>query len=610
MRIHILDPHLSNQIAAGEVVERPASVIKELLENCLDAKAKVIEIDIKQGGTQEIQIRDDGVGIYKEDLALAIHRHATSKITQLNDLFQIQTMGFRGEALASIASVSRLTIRSKAQDENSAWQITSEGDQFKAPSPTAHPTGTTILVQDLFFNTPVRRKFLKSEETEFQKIKEVVKLIALSHPEVKITLKHNQKVIFSLLPAHTQAEKEQRITQIFGKPFTENALFIHEKAAYLELFGWISLPTFSRSQADMQHFFINQRIIKDKMLSHAVKKAYEDVMYQNRQPAFVLFLNIDPQEIDVNIHPTKQEIRFRESRPIHQFIYESLKSRIAKPIQNPSPLPEKEIGDELETQSILQNQSPLNFSKPAYSEERRNTPPISAIQSYFQVEEPKSLYADQTTEVCIEKENLAVLSETRTLATPPLGYAIGQLHGIYIFAQNERGLIVVDMHAAHERILYERMKKAWQEQALQTQTLLVPTTVQVSPREMDDLERYQVEMENLGITFSPISQHEVIIRSVPALLKQMDAEQFLRDILSDLTEWESSQRTETCIHALLGSMACHSAIRANRSLSIPEMNQLLRDIETTENSGQCSHGRPTWKQFLLSDMDQWFLRGR
>lgn len=596
MRIHILDPHLSNQIAAGEVVERPASVIKELLENCLDANAKAIEIDIKQGGLQEIQIRDDGIGICKEDLPLALHRHATSKIAQLNDLCKIQTMGFRGEALASIASVSRLTLRSKAQDATLAWQIFAEGSEFKGPSPTAHTTGTTLLVQDLFFNTPVRRKFLKSEETEFQKIKEVVKLIALSHPEVKVTLRHHQKVIFTLLPAHTQAEKEQRIIQIFGKAFIENALPIYEKAAYLELSGWISLPTFSRSQADMQHFFVNQRIIKDKMLSHAVKKAYEDVLYQNRQPVFILFLNIDPQEIDVNIHPTKQEIRFRESRPIHQFVCETLKSRIARPIQA-TETPSSETKEE----PPLKPLPPLNLRKPT-----SYAPPLSAIQSYFQIEEPASVYRHETIPLTTEKKEPPLASPS----APPLGYAIGQLHGIYIFAQNERGLIIVDMHAAHERILYERMKKAWQEQTLQTQTLLVPTTVQVSPREMDDLERYQGDMENLGITFSAAGQHEVMIRSVPALLKQMDAAQFLRDILSDLTEWESSQRTETCIHALLGSMACHGAVRANRSLSISEMNQLLRDIEITENSGQCNHGRPTWKQFLLSDIDQWFSRGR
>lgn len=613
MRIHILDPHLSNQIAAGEVVERPASVIKELVENCIDAKAKTIEIEVKQGGIQEIQIRDDGVGIYKEDLALAIHRHATSKISQLNDLFEIRTMGFRGEALASIASISRLNIRSKAQGEDAAWQITVEGDQFKGPSPTAHPTGTTILVQDLFFNTPVRRKFLKSEETEFQKIKEIVKLIALSHPEIKITLKHNQKVVFTLLPAHTHQEKTQRIAEIFGKAFTENAIHIHEKAAYLELSGWISLPTFSRSQSDMQHFFINQRMIKDKMLSHAVKKAYEDVMYQNRQPAFILFLNIDPLEIDVNIHPTKQEVRFRESRPIHQFIYESLKANIAKPVQNPlsakitveiPQTPAAPFTNPVSEIKIPQNQPSFNFRKPAYFEESAPLPQ-STLQAYFQVAEPSTpAYSTQPLEICEEKEPV------NELKAPPLGYAIGQLHGIYIFAQNEKGLVIVDMHAAHERILYERMKKAWREQSLQTQTLLVPTTVQVSPREMDNLEKYQAEMEKLGISFSPVSEQEVMIRSVPALLKQMNAEQFLRDILSDLMEWESSQRTETCIHTLLGSMACHSAIRANRTLSILEMNQLLRDIETTENSKQCNHGRPTWRQFSLTEMDQWFLRGR
>ncbi len=613
MRIHLLDSHLSNQIAAGEVVERPASVVKELLENCLDAKAATIEVEVNQGGTRTIQIRDDGAGIHKDDLSLAMHRHATSKIAQLDDLFHIKTMGFRGEALASIASVSRLTIRSKAKGESAAWQIQGEGGELSGPSPTAHPDGTTILVQDLFFNTPVRRKFLKTEETEFQKIKEVVKLIALSHPEVRITLKHNQKLIFTLFPAQTQAEKQERIGHILGKSFIEQAVYVHEKSSYLELSGWIGLPTFSRSQADMQHFFVNQRIIKDKMLSHAVKKAYEDVMYQSRQPAFFLCLTVDPQQVDVNIHPTKQEIRFKDSRPIHHFIWESLKSRIAQPLQTPIPDNKKESvsPSKLDRPVAPLPQKPIQNQKRALS--------LPEIESYFQIQEtpvsntytsPQPTQSDVEIEEDTSESSVAVLTEEAISTAPLLGYAIGQLHGIYIFAQNEKGLVVVDMHAAHERILYEQMKRAWQTKTLQTQDLLIPTSVTLSSSETDDLEKHQEAIEALGITFSVVSATEVVLRSIPALLKHMNAEQLFHDILSDLNALESSHRTEACIHALLGTMACHSAVRANRSLSLMEMNQLLRDIETTENSGQCNHGRPTWKQFSLCEIDQWFLRGR
>ncbi len=598
--IKVLSPQLANQIAAGEVVERPASVLKELIENSLDAGAQSIDVDVEQGGVKLLRIRDDGCGIAVDDLALALSRHATSKIDSLEDLEAVGTLGFRGEALASIASVSRLSLTSN-NGGGKAWQAVSEGrDMAVDIQPASHPLGTSVEVRDLFFNTPARRKFLRTEKTEYNKIDESIRKLALSRFDVAFSLRHNQRAQLSLRPAKTQLEQERRVAEICGAPFMQDALYVDNQRMGLRLWGWIGLPTFSRSQADLQHFFVNGRCIRDKVVSHAVRQAYQDVLYHGRHPAYVLFLEIAAADVDVNVHPTKHEVRFRDSGSIHSFISQTLKRALAED------RPQDHLQTHQETsppaaqgltglsQSAMQRQPSMQFA-----DHRPHSSGVAAPMSAYQ-----TLYSTAGTQL---PESI-VDGEPQHI--PPLGYAIAQLKGIYILAENSQGLIVVDMHAAHERITYERMKTAFDDHGLISQPLLVPESLAVSQREADAAEQNSEVFSKLGFSVERAAAESIIVREIPAILRGSEVEALLRDVLSDLLEHGTSERIRDHINEILSTMACHGSVRANRKLSLAEMNALLRDMEATERSGQCNHGRPTWSQLSLDQLDKLFLRGR
>ena len=600
-KIHTLSPQLANQIAAGEVVERPSSVLKELSENSLDAGAKRIEVEVEQGGTKLIRVRDDGCGISESDLPLALSRHATSKILGLEDLEAVATLGFRGEALASIASVSRLALTSNS-GEGSGWKAVSEGRDMEVElQPAAHPQGTSVEVRDLFFNTPARRKFLRTENTEYKRIDDCLKKLALSRMDVAFSLKHNQKVQFSLRPANSQAEQEKRVADLCGPQFMEQALFVDNDRTEIRLWGWIGLPTFSRSQADLQYFFVNGRSIRDKVVSHAVRQAYQDVLYHGRHPAYVLFLEILPADVDVNVHPTKHEVRFRESGSIHSFVSTTLKKALAtdRPQDHLSTNGGLELQNKDQPQSLSgQNALPLaGMPGSGY----QSTWPSSGVPSGVNTPASsyQSLYSSQTE-----------FSDSNQAEVPPLGFAVAQLKGIFILAENSHGLIIVDMHAAHERITYERMKDAFDLQGLVSQPLLVPENLAVSQREADAVESNQAVFTQLGFGVERAASESIIVREIPAILRGSEVEKLLRDVLSDLLEHGSSERIRDHINEILSTMACHGSVRANRKLTLPEMNALLRDMEITERSGQCNHGRPTWSQLTVEELDKLFLRGR
>ena len=600
-KIHTLSPQLANQIAAGEVVERPSSVLKELSENSLDAGATRIEVEVEQGGTKLIRVRDDGCGISESDLPLALSRHATSKILGLEDLEAVATLGFRGEALASIASVSRLALTSNS-GEGSGWKAVSEGRDMEVElQPAAHPQGTSVEVRDLFFNTPARRKFLRTENTEYKRIDDCLKKLALSRMDVAFSLKHNQKVQFSLRPANSQAEQEKRVADLCGPQFMEQALFVDNDRTGIRLWGWIGLPTFSRSQADLQYFFVNGRSIRDKVVSHAVRQAYQDVLYHGRHPAYVLFLEILPADVDVNVHPTKHEVRFRESGSIHSFVSTTLKKALAtdRPQDHLSTNGGLELQNKDQPQSLSgQNALPLaGMPGSGY----QSTWPSSGVASGVNATASsyQSLYSSQTE-----------FSDSNQAEVPPLGFAVAQLKGIFILAENSHGLIIVDMHAAHERITYERMKDAFDLQGLVSQPLLVPENLAVSQREADAVESNQAVFTQLGFGVERAASESIIVREIPAILRGSEVEKLLRDVLSDLLEHGSSERIRDHINEILSTMACHGSVRANRKLTLPEMNALLRDMEITERSGQCNHGRPTWSQLTVAELDKLFLRGR
>ncbi|GGO86034.1 DNA mismatch repair protein MutL [Marinobacterium nitratireducens] len=622
-RIHLLSPRLANQIAAGEVVERPASVVKELLENSLDSGASQVEIDVEQGGIKLIRLRDNGDGIERDDLPLALSRHATSKILALEDLEAVGSLGFRGEALASISSVSRLTLTSRHSGAENAWQVQTEGrDMETSVTPAAHPQGTSVEVRDLFFNTPARRKFLRTEQTEFKHLEEVVKRLALSRSDVAFSLRHNGRVIHQLRPARTEAEHERRIATVCGPAFIDQSLSldIAAEASGLRLWGWIGLPTFSRSQADLQYFFVNGRIIRDKLVAHAIRQAYQDVLFHGRHPAFVLYLELDPKLVDVNVHPTKHEVRFREGRLVHDFIFRTLHRVIA------DVRPEAAAG---ETAPAAMSPSPgATFSEPRYEQGRMalgNSAPAATavrdqINGYGALHQPSRPAAPSgSVDAAWQGGRGAavpfaaaapVIREAADDKAPPLGYAIAQLHGVYILAQNEQGLVLVDMHAAHERIVYERMKQAYETEVVRSQPLLVPVNLAVSQREADCAQEQEAVFRRLGFELSRMAEESLVIRQVPVALAKGNVEQLVRDVLSDMLTYGSSQRIEQHINELLATMACHGAVRANRQLTIPEMNALLRDMEITERSGQCNHGRPTWTQLSMTELDKLFLRGR
>lgn len=579
-------------------MERPASVVKELCENSLDAGATKIDVEVQQGGAKLLKVRDNGFGIPKEQLPLALSRHATSKIAQLEDLEAVSTLGFRGEALASIASVSRLSLTSNCDD--GGWMATSEGrDMAVQLKPAAHPRGTSVEVRDLFFNTPARRKFLRTDNTEYKRIDDSLKKLALSHMGVSFSLKHNNKVQFSLRAAEGQLEQEKRVADLCGSTFMQQALFLDDSRSGLRLWGWIGLPTFSRSQGDLQYFFVNGRSIKDKVVSHAVRQAYQDVLYHGRHPAYVLFLEIAPTDVDVNVHPTKHEVRFRDSGSVHTFVSSTLVKALAsdrpqdhlQQHQSINPSGDENQSDAMDQSSLqLANYANVDYSLPWHrSESQAVRVPVGQYQSLYDTSQSD---ADDTTEV------------------PPLGFAIAQLKGIFILAENAQGLIIVDMHAAHERITYERMKSAYDDQELVSQPLLVPENLVVSQREATVVEENPSVFEQLGFSVQRAGQESLIVREIPALLRGSQVEGLVRDVLSDLLEHGSSVRIREHINEILSTMACHGSVRANRKLTIPEMNALLRDMETTERSGQCNHGRPTWSQLSVEELDKLFLRGR
>ncbi|MDT8397130.1 MAG: DNA mismatch repair endonuclease MutL [Pseudomonadales bacterium] len=606
-RIQLLSQRLSNQIAAGEVVERPASVAKELLENALDATADRIEIELEQGGIKLIRIRDNGSGIAREDLPLALSRHATSKISQLEDLERVVSLGFRGEALASISSVSRLLLISRTAEATEAWQVEAAGRDMDARiAPAAHPPGTNVEVRDLFFNTPARRKFLRTEQTEFKRVEDVVKHLALSRFDVSFSLQHNQRVIHKFQAARTEAEITRRVAQICGPAFVDNAVTISLEAHGLHLWGWVSLPTFSRSQADLQHFYVNGRVVRDKLVSHAVKQAYRDVLFHGRHPAFVLYLELDPALVDVNVHPTKHEVRFRDGRLVHDFLFSTLHKALASvrpgdhlsdSLSNPA-LPEPDSGllrGEFEAQESINLNPQSRWNSPG-SVNRRPSP--------SHISDQLSAYA------ALRGEGSNPLPESPDQNIPPLGFAIAQLHGIYILAQNAQGLIVVDMHAAHERITYEHMKNASQAEGIKIQPLLVPITIALSTGEADCAEDHREQLSSLGLGLDRQGPETLSLRHIPAILRNADLEQLVRDVLADIIAHGSSERIAARHDDILSTMACHGSVRANRQLNIPEMNALLREMEITERSGQCNHGRPTWVALSLHELDKLFLRGQ
>jgi len=629
-KIKLLSPRLANQIAAGEVVERPASVIKELLENSLDAGADRLDIDVEAGGVKLMRVRDNGSGIGHDDLALALSRHATSKIANLDDLEAVASLGFRGEALASISSVSRMSLTSNTQEEGSGWVVTAEGrDMATQIKPTPHPQGTTAEVRDLFFNTPARRKFLRTEKTEFSKIDEVIKRLALSRFDVAVSLRHNQRVIHSWRAATTQQEQERRVAAVCGPAFMEHAIAVDMEGPGLRLWGWVAEPTFSRSQADLQFFYVNGRMIRDKLVTHAVRQAFQDVLYSGRHPAYVLYLECDPTNVDVNVHPTKHEVRFRDGRTVHDFLFRSLHRALAEV------RPQDRLADNAvelaappsNTASGIaagefQGQNSMGFGRPrpgAVVQPNSAGEVREQLQHYgelYATPKPDSLAATSTMGATPIQAGAATAQPMHERLSdesgdvPPLGYAIAQLKGIYILAENEQGLIVVDMHAAHERITYERMKQARSHESIKSQPLLVPESIAVSEREARCADEFAEVFASYGFQVESAGPETVLIRQIPALLKGANSEQLVRDVLADLLEYGTSDRIQAEENALLGTMACHGSVRANRRLTLPEMNALLRDMEETERSGQCNHGRPTWTQMSLPELDNLFLRGR
>ena len=603
-RIQLLTTRLANQIAAGEVVERPASVIKELLENSIDAGARSIEVDIDAGGVSLIRVRDDGGGIERDDLPLALSRHATSKIFELEDLECVRSLGFRGEALASISSVSRLAITSNSSDDaRGGWCARSEGrDMAVAIEPAPHPRGTTVEVRDLFFNTPARRKFLRAEKTEFGHIEETVKRLALSRFDVGFQLRHNGRAIQQLRAAQSELEKERRVAAVCGPEFIEHVVVIDSRVGDLHLHGWVALPTFSRSQADLQHFYVNGRAIRDKLVSHAVRQAYQDVLYHGRHPAFVLYLNVDPANVDVNVHPTKHEVRFRDGRTVHDFLFRTLHRALAD--VRPHEQVETLAGSMSTQIGAVPQQS--TFQLPAQRYAYQPAPIIAPAGVREQLGVYRELYGSG--ELYGGADPMAPASAPSEI--PPLGYALAQLHGVYILAENAHGLVLVDMHAAHERITYERMKTARAGEGIRAQPLLVPRSLAVSQREADCAEHSANVFLSFGLKLERAGPETLLIREIPVQLRDADVEQLVRDVLADLIEHGSSDRIEAHSNEILATMACHGSVRANRKLAIPEMNALLRDMEDTERSGQCNHGRPTWVQLAMGDLDKLFLRGR
>ncbi len=562
--IRVMPELLVSQIAAGEVVERPASVLKELLENSLDALATELQVTLEAGGVKRVQVDDDGTGIAADDLALALARHATSKIGSLDDLESVGTLGFRGEALAAIAAVARVELVSRARGTAHAWSVTAEGGAPGVARPAARAPGTTVSVADLYFNTPARRKFLRTEATEFGHCDEVFRRIALARPGLAFTLKHNGRVSLHLKPQELAA----RAGALLGPEFSAASVVVDAQAGPLRLHGLAGTPQAARNRADAQYFFVNGRYVRDRLLAHAVREAYRDTLHGERQPAFVLHLELDPRGVDVNVHPAKTEVRFRDARAVHQFVFHALQRALA-----PSAAA-----------------APVSYASVSA--------PGPAIQAALAMHEPAMAYRPAPAPLPVSER------------APPLGYALAQLHGVYILAQNEAGLVLVDMHAAHERILMEKMKLGLDAGAIERQSLLVPAVFRAEALDVATAEENRAALEKLGLELSVAGPNELAARAAPALLAGGDVPGLARALLAELREFGAAQVLAARQNELLATMACHAAVRANRALSIPEMNALLREMEETERSGSCNHGRPTWYQLTMSDLDKLFLRGR
>jgi DNA mismatch repair protein MutL len=582
-RIRSLPELLVNQIAAGEVVDRPAAALKELLENSLDAGARSISVELTEGGVRRMRVVDDGHGIERDDLPLALARFATSKIATLEDLERAATLGFRGEALASIGAVARLAIVSRRGDERHAWRIACEAGNLSAVEPAALAGGTTIDVEDLYFNTPARRKFLKSEATELARCDEAFSRIALSRPAVAFGLSHNARRLAHMPPEAPRA----RAARIIGDDFAESAVEVSAESPRLRLSGLAAAPGFARATRDAQYLYVNGRFVRDKVVAHALREAYADVLHHDRHPAYVLFLEIDPALVDVNVHPAKSEVRFRESNAVHQFVFHALSRALAvRPGTHPGDAP--------------QGRAPAS--------DIAGVRPWGASPGLLSLQQPRASYeALFATAVADER---AAPSADMPSASPTLGYALAQLQGVYVLAQNEAGLVIVDMHAAHERIVYESLKSQLDAAVLPSQPLLVPVATTASAEEIESAAAGRAELESLGFDVAATGPRELLIRAVPTLLADLDSQGLLRSVLREMAEFGASRVLVERRNELLSTMACHAAVRANRALTIPEMNALLRQMEETERAGSCNHGRPTWVQFGMADLDRLFMRGR
>ena len=599
LSIQVLSDELINQIAAGEVIERPASVVKELVENSLDAAAKRIDVELERGGCGLICVRDDGIGVGPQEIAIALARHATSKIASLDDLENIATLGFRGEALPSIASVSRLSLISRCAEAEHAWAVDSRDGEVSAPKPASHPPGTSLEVRDLFFNVPARRKFLRTEATEFQHVVRMLERLALSRFDAGFTLSHNGKRIWTLPPARSPAERLARVAKICGEDFASHVLELRHETESLRLSGWLALPTFTRTQSDLQFAFLNGRFVRDKLLAGAARLAYQDVLFNGRFPAYLLYLELDPTMVDVNAHPQKLEVRFRDARRIHDFLFRTVERALA------GTRPTTESAGSAPIDWLTGSAAYTHVAPPTQARfvlpEARLRPSTDAYRSFLETAPSPAAVRDSAADMSTDAPPSDVAA--------PLGYAIAQLHGVYILAQTAEGMVLVDMHAAHERVMYEGMKKLLQGQTAQQQ-LLVPEVLQVTPAQAEAAEEHAAEFFALGFVVTRLAPDQLALRAVPSLLSGRDPAGVVRDVLSDLVETGHSRRVEESINHLLGTMACHAAVRAQRSLTLPEMNALLREMERTDRADQCNHGRPTWVRLSLGDLDRLFMRGR
>jgi len=632
--IEQLPSYLADQIAAGEVVERPASVVKELLENALDSGANQIEILIEEGGEKSIVVIDNGHGIPKEELILAVSRHATSKIKTGADLASVATLGFRGEALASISSVSRFEIISRHQDESAAWKLYAEGEgNWSEAQPSAGRVGTRISVNDLFFNTPARKKFLRAARTEFSKIDQLVKSVMLSRPNVGFKLVHNQKVVRQVHAVTDQASLQKRLIQLMGSSFVEQSLAITFESQDIKLSGWVGLPTFNRSQTDMQYVFVNGRIVRDRLLSYAVKQAYADVMYHGRHPVYLLFIEMPHDLVDVNVHPAKYEVRFANGRWVYDFLRRSVRDAVAKPVVS-----EKGTGASLESvmadgslsSSNTSGQNPYSLYRPGFTQQNISVQDSISFQAPVNEMQPTSMggggsYNAQLADVIQQRRqggdlsSMAVSEEQSNYDSsnsqydanmPMLGFAKAQLHGVFILAENQNGMVLVDMHAAHERVVYERFKQQWQKDRLISQPLLVPMALTFEQSYIAVWQEHEKLFEQLGFAMEELGPEQIKVTAVPALLVKSDIPGLVNDMIADLSEAGQTQQVEERINHILSTMACHGSVRANRQLTIAEMNALLREMEVTERSDQCNHGRPTWVQLSMNQLDSLFMRGQ